>query len=131
MKEDPEVLIPFKKHVFVCNGVSCTANGSALVKDRFVTELRARGQMRKKKIEGDFMCTDCSSVGFCEIGPAVLVYPDGIWYAGVQPDDVPTIIDEHLNHGRPVSRLIKNRVPAPGLEEPDSATDGNNKPLKQ
>jgi len=116
MKESTEVLIPFKKHVFVCNGTSCTANGSAEVKRRFMEELQARGQMRKKKIEGDFMCTDCSSVGFCEIGPAVLVYPDGIWYAGVTPEDVAPIIDEHLNGGRPVERLVKNRVPAPGLE---------------
>ncbi len=115
MNEEPEVLIPFKKHVFVCNGTSCTANGSAAVKERFVKELRARGQMRKQKIEGDFMCTDCSSVGFCEIGPAVLVYPDGVWYAGVRPEDVPTIIDEHLNGGHPVERLARNRVPAPEL----------------
>lgn len=88
-------------------------------------ELQARGQMRKKKIEGDFMCTDCSSVGFCEIGPAVLVYPDGIWYAGVTPEDVAPIIDEHLNGGRPVERLVRNRVPAPGLDWNDGLAGGS------
>ena len=105
-------LIPFKKHVFVCNGEACTRNGSAAVKARFVEELKARGLLRKKAIKGDFMCTDCSSVGFCDIGPAVLVYPDGIWYAHVQPEDVHEIIESHLIGGRPVERLIQNRVPS-------------------
>lgn len=107
-----ENLIPFKKHIFVCNGEACTRNGSAAVKTRFVDELKNRGLLRKRTLKGDFMCTDCSSVGFCEIGPAVLVYPDGIWYAGVQPEDVNEIIESHLLAGKPVQRLIKNRVPS-------------------
>lgn len=107
-----ENLIPFKKHVFVCNGEHCTKNGSAAVKARFMEELRARGLQRKRAIKGDFMCTDCSSVGFCDIGPAVLVYPDGVWYAHVQPSDVPEIIESHLIGGRPVERLVANHVPS-------------------
>ncbi len=112
-----ENLIPFKKHVFVCNGEACTRNGSAAVKAKFVEELKARGLLRKKAIKGDFMCTDCSSVGFCEIGPAVLVYPDGVWYAHVQPGDVIEIIESHLIQGQPVQRLVRNHVPS---EEPCS-----------
>ena len=107
-----ENLIPFKKHVFVCNGESCARNGAAAVKAKFVDELKARGLLRKRTLEGDFMCTDCSSVGFCDIGPAVLVYPDGVWYAQVQAADVPEIIDSHLVGGQPVERLVKNRIPS-------------------
>lgn len=107
-----ENLIPFKKHIFVCNGESCLRNGSPEVKARLVEELKQRGLLRKRALKGDFMCTDCSSVGFCDIGPAVLVYPDGIWYAGVHPEDVPEIIESHLLGGQPVERLVKNRVPS-------------------
>jgi (2Fe-2S) ferredoxin len=38
-------------------------------------------------------------------GAAVLVDPDGTWYCGVKPDDVPSIIEEHVCRGRPVNRL--------------------------
>jgi (2Fe-2S) ferredoxin len=107
-----ENLIPFKKHVLVCNGEACTRNGSAAVKAKFVEELKARGLLRKRAIKGDHMCTDCSSVGFCDIGPAVLVYPDGVWYAHVQPEDVAEIIESHLIGGKPVERLVKNRIPS-------------------
>ncbi|MDX2226421.1 MAG: (2Fe-2S) ferredoxin domain-containing protein [Verrucomicrobiae bacterium] len=112
MEDNPKNLIPFKKHVFVCNGKSCAERGSSEVKARFVEELKNRNQLRKSKIEGDIMCTDCSSVGFCEIGPAVLVYPDGLWYAGVRPEDVPALIDGHLLGGKPLWGMIQNRVPS-------------------
>lgn len=109
-----ENLIPFKKHVFVCTGEACTRNGSAAVKARMAGELKNRGLLRKKNVPGDFMCTECSSVGFCDIGPAVLVYPDGVWYAHVKPEDVPEIIDSHLLGGVAVERLVRNRVPSQG-----------------
>jgi (2Fe-2S) ferredoxin len=109
-------LIPFKKHIFVCNGESCARNGSAAVKEAFVDELKRRGLLRKRTLQGDFMCTDCSSVGFCDIGPAVLVYPDGVWYAHVKPADVPEIIDSHLIGGQPVERLVQNHVPSPRVD---------------
>ena len=112
MDDNAKSLIPFKKHVFVCNGKSCTERGSAEVKKAFVEGLRARNLLRKSKIEGDFMCTDCSSVGFCEIGPAVLVYPDGLWYADVHTEDVPRMIEEHLVQGKQIKKKIKNRVPS-------------------
>jgi len=38
-------------------------------------------------------------------GAAVLVDPDGTWYCGVKPDDVPSVIEEHVCGGRPVKRL--------------------------
>ncbi len=112
MNDNRKNLIPFKKHVFGCNGKSCTARGSAAVKERFMEELKARNLLRKSKIEGDIMCTDCSSVGLCEIGPAVLVYPEGLWYADVSPEDVPRIIEEHLLQGKPLWDKVQNRVPS-------------------
>ena len=35
----------------------------------------------------------------------MLVYPEGILYAGVRQDDIDVIIDEHLIGGTPVTRL--------------------------
>ena len=101
---------PLRHQVFVCNGKSCSAVGSADVKEAFSHELRSRnlaqGKMSKgRNPKGSVVLTDCGSVGFCSIGPAVLVYPDGVWYAKVRPEDVPEIVDEHLLNGRVVERL--------------------------
>jgi len=101
---------PIKHHVFVCKGKSCSAVGSADVKAEFVRILEEKGIRQGKESKGrnpmgEIVLTDCGSVGFCSIGPTVLVYPEGIWYAQVQPEDVREIIEDHLEKGKVVKRL--------------------------
>lgn len=118
----PVTAAPIRHHVFVCSGKSCSANDSAEVRAAFERELTARGllmgQAKKgKNPRGSIVLTDCASVGFCAIGAAVLVYPDGVWYAQVRAADVPEIIEEHLLNDRVVSRLALLKVPAEGSSE--------------
>jgi NADH-quinone oxidoreductase subunit F len=118
----PVAMAPIRHHVFVCNGKSCSAVGSAEVKDAFVAELMARGilfgrETKGRNPKGSIILTDCSSVGLCAIGAAVLIYPEGVWYAEVSAADVPEIIEEHLINGRVVERLALFRVPTAASEE--------------
>lgn len=106
----PVMKAPIKRQVFVCNGKSCSAVGSAEVKAEFVRILEEKGirqgkESKGRNPKGEIVLTDCSSVGFCSIGVAVLVYPDGVWYGQVQPKDVPEIVEEHLVKGNVVKRL--------------------------
>jgi (2Fe-2S) ferredoxin len=106
-----------ERHVFVCTGKSCSANDSAAVMDAFQRELKARGLQYGKiskgcSPEGTVVLTECGSVGFCAIGAAVMIYPDGIWYAQVRAKDVQEIIEEHIVNGRVVERLALLRVPS-------------------
>jgi len=115
----PVTAAPIRHHVFVCNGKSCSAVGSAEVKEAFSRGLIERGMLfgkesKGKNPKGSIVLTDCSSVGFCAIGAAVLIYPDGVWYAQVRVADVPEIIEEHLVNGRVVERLALLRVPSEG-----------------
>src|SRR5688572_8623734 len=106
----PVTLAPIKHHVFVCNGKSCSAVGSADVKAAFEQILEAKG-LRQGKVSkgrnpmGEIVLTDCGSVGFCSIGTAVLVYPEGVWYAQVQAEDVAEIIESHIENRKVVERL--------------------------
>jgi (2Fe-2S) ferredoxin len=106
----PVAVAPIKRHVFVCNGKSCSAVGSAEVKAAFEKQLEEKrlryGKASKgRNPEGAVVLTDCGSVGFCSIGTAVLVYPEGVWYAQVRAADVSEIIEEHLEKGNVVERL--------------------------
>ena len=127
----PVTAAPIRHHVFVCAGKSCSANDSAEVRATFERELTARGLLmgqanKGKNPHGSIVLTDCASVGFCAIGAAVLVYPDGVWYAQVRAADVPEIIEEHLLNGRVVARLALLKVPAEGSTEPASARENSN-----
>jgi NADP-reducing hydrogenase subunit HndC len=100
-----------KRQVLVCTAKSCAANGSEGVLEAFKAQLIAENLLFfKGNREGEIQCCHCGSVGFCAIGPAVLVYPDGIWYAHVTPEDVPEIIASHLKGGVPVERLVRKRL---------------------
>jgi (2Fe-2S) ferredoxin len=98
---------PFRFHVFVCDqpkpeGVpGCCARGSAKVIDALRREIDARG------LEDDVLVTTCGSLGLCEWGPNMIVYPEGVWYAGVTPADVPEIVRSHFEEGTPVERLAR------------------------
>ena len=88
----------------------------------FENELKERGllfgrEAKGKNPRGSIVLTECASVGFCSIGPAVMVYPDGVWYAQVRSSDVAEIVDEHLMNGRVVSRLALLKIPAAGSAE--------------
>jgi (2Fe-2S) ferredoxin len=126
----PVSTAPIRLHVFVCAGKSCSAVGSAEVIEAFERELKARGilfgkEAKGKNPKGSIVVTQCSSVGFCAIGAAVMVYPDGVWYAQVRAADVPEIIESHLLQGRIVDRLALLRVPAQGLAEQSTTSDSN------
>ena len=113
----PIVAADIQYHVFVCTGKSCSAVDSAEVKNAFERELKARGLQYGKVSKGcspngTVVLTECGSVGFCAVGAAVMVYPDGVWYAQVRAADVPEIIEEHILNGRPVERLALLKIPS-------------------
>jgi len=104
---------PFRYHVYACQqekpGTSapcCSARGSALVLEALRKELAARGLMN------DVQVTTCGSLGMCERGPNMVVYPEGIWYSGVQVADVPELVHEQFSNGRPLERLVNRNAAA-------------------
>lgn len=117
----PMIKAPIVRQVFVCNGKSCLAVGSAEVKAEFERILEAKGLRQGKEKKGrnpmgSVLLTDCGSIGFCSLGTAVMVHPDGTMYAQVTPKDVPEIIEEHLEKGIVVKRLELMHLPADETE---------------
>jgi (2Fe-2S) ferredoxin len=95
-------------HVFVCTGTSCGKNGSEATLARFWEVLAEKGLLYGKRgtMDGTVIVTTCGSIGLCSIGPAVLIYPEGVWYYNVTPDDVSEIVVEHIIGGNIVERLL-------------------------
>jgi (2Fe-2S) ferredoxin len=99
---------PFKRHVFICTNRrpdghpkgSCAPKNSEEVRARFKEELEKRG------LKGQMRANAAGCLDTCAFGVSVVVYPEGTWYGGVTPEDVPTIVEEHLVGGRPVERLL-------------------------
>ena len=90
----------YRSHVLVCGGTGCHSSGSADIIERFNSELKEHGIEKEVKV----VQTGC--FGLCEVGPVVIVYPEGAFYSRIKADDVPQIVSEHLVKGRIVKDLL-------------------------
>jgi (2Fe-2S) ferredoxin len=97
----------FERHVFVCQNSrpadtlrrSCTANGTSELHTQLQQLTKAAG------LSGRVRINKSGCLDQCEHGPMVVVYPEAVWYGGVQAEDAAEIVAEHLVGGRPVERL--------------------------
>jgi (2Fe-2S) ferredoxin len=62
--------------------------------------------MEERQAYGKVKITRTSCLGPCELGPSVLVYPEGVMYVGVQLADIEEIFNQHLLGDQPVERLL-------------------------
>jgi len=90
----------YRAHILLCYGGACLSSGADKVKEALETELGKVGLHN----EIDIIATGC--MGTCELGPVMVVYPEGIFYQRILPEDVPEIVQEHLLKGRVVKRLL-------------------------
>jgi NADH-quinone oxidoreductase subunit F len=90
----------FRSHLLICGGTGCQASGSLAVKKSLIEEIDKRGLAEEIKI----VETGCN--GFCALGPIMVVYPEGVIYILLKPEDVPELVEEHLIKGRVVERLL-------------------------
>ena len=65
-----------------------------------------RREVVAQGLANDVQITTCGSLGLCERGPNMVVYPEGVWYSGVRAEDVSELVDSHFRQGRPLSRLV-------------------------
>ena len=88
-----------EKHLMICGGTACHATHSRDVKEALKQELDSHGLSERCKI----VETGCN--GFCAQGPVMTVYPDGVFYVMLKPEDVKEIVSQHLIGGKPVENL--------------------------
>jgi (2Fe-2S) ferredoxin len=92
----------YRKHVFVCtSGETCQTQADV---EQYVKYLR--GEAARAGLHQDVRINRAGCFSQCGWGPMLVVYPDDVWYAGVQPEDLPEIFESHIVGGKPVERLI-------------------------
>ena len=99
---------PYARHVLVCTGGYCSPDHRGRALYALLARLLQRegllfGPTRVKR--GEVPC-----LGVCAGGPIVVVYPEGIWYAGVTPVLLERIVVEHLKAGRVIEEAVFHRL---------------------
>ncbi len=90
----------YRSHILVCGGTGCTSGKSQQIFDAFNDEIKVLG------LENEVKTVFTGCFGLCALGPIVVVYPEGAFYSQVKVEDAKEIIDEHIQKGRIVTRLL-------------------------
>ena len=97
----------YDKHVFFC--LNERDDGRACCAERDASRLQDYAKKRVKKLglagAGKVRVNKAGRLDRCELGPVVVVYPEGVWYTYVDEHDIDEIVESHLRDGQVVERL--------------------------
>ncbi|GHV52806.1 NADH dehydrogenase [Synergistales bacterium] len=89
-----------RAHILFCKGSSCISSGAAALLPLFEEKLAKHGLSDEVKL----VETGCH--GLCEMGPIIIIYPEGVSYVRLTTADVDEIVETHIIKGRIVERLL-------------------------
>jgi (2Fe-2S) ferredoxin len=97
----------YRAHIFVCTNTRppghrrgcCAAKGSEKLRDYMKVRAKELG-LAQTRINA------AGCLDRCELGPALVIYPEGIWYTYHSQEDIDEILTTHLIEGGRVDRLM-------------------------
>jgi (2Fe-2S) ferredoxin len=96
----------FEHHIFCCANRREPGHTRGCCAEKGAEELR--DYMKQKIKELGLPKTRVNQSGCldrCELGPCIVIYPEGVWYSPKSKADVDAIIHEHLLDGNVAERL--------------------------
>ncbi len=82
----------YRKQVLVCGGTGCTSSHSMKVIEQLEKSLKDLGI-------NDVLIVKTGCFGLCSLGPIMIVYPEGAFYAQMTPEHAHTVAEKHLVKG--------------------------------
>jgi (2Fe-2S) ferredoxin len=86
--------------VLICGGGACISSHSHELKKKLIEEIEKNG------LSEEINLVETGCMGPCELGPVMVVYPDGSFYIKVDEKNAEEIVREHFLKGRPVQSLL-------------------------
>ncbi len=91
----------YRSHVLVCGGAGCVSSGCQAVAEAIQSEIT------KNKLDDEVKVVVTGCIGSCDVGPVMVIAPDGTFYQKLKAEDATRIVEEHLLKGRVVEDLLR------------------------
>ena len=103
--DDPKPF--YDAHVFACVNERPAGHKRGSCKERGGEPLRHYMKARAKELgRGNLRINQAGCLDRCELGPVMVIYPEGIWYRAETTADIDEILETHLRRGERVTRLL-------------------------
>lgn len=95
----------YDKHIFVCSNQK--EGGKKCCGESFGTELvqRLREKIKTSNLPISVRAQRAGCLDVCSSGPALVIYPEGVFYGGLTMEAVDRIVDQHLAQNKPLTDL--------------------------
>jgi (2Fe-2S) ferredoxin len=97
----------YRFHFFCCTNVRPPNHPEGSCGRQNATELR--GYFKKRVSDLGLQGVRINAAGCldqCKLGPAMVVYPEGVWYTYRSEADIDEILETHIRGGNVVQRLL-------------------------
>lgn len=97
----------YRVHVFCCVNQRPPGHPRGCCWDKGSQELRDYMKARAKELKLRQVRINASGcLDRCELGPTMVIYPEGVWYAYRTKADIDEILETHVKQGGRVERLM-------------------------
>lgn len=96
----------YTHHIFCCTNQREPGHRRGCCAERGAEELRNYFKQRVKELGiPQTRVNNAGCLDRCELGPVMVIYPEGVWYSPKSKQDVEEIIQQHLLKSEVVERL--------------------------
>tara|TARA_R110002124_G_scaffold63852_1_gene174824 strand:+ start:1003 stop:1419 length:417 start_codon:yes stop_codon:yes gene_type:complete len=96
----------YKAHVFCCNNERPAGHIRGCCREKGGVSLQNYMKVRAKELGIEkTRINKAGCLDRCELGPVMVIYPEGVWYHYATREDVDEILETHLLGGKIVERL--------------------------
>lgn len=105
---DRDPALFYERHVFCCTNQRAPGHPRGSCKDRGSEPLREYMKRSAKQLglNGKVRINAAGCLDRCELGPTMVIYPEGVWYTYRTRDDIDEILQKHVVEGGRVERLM-------------------------
>jgi (2Fe-2S) ferredoxin len=97
----------YRRHVFCCVNERPAGHPRGCCKAKGSERLRNYMKARAKELGlTDVRINNSGCLDRCELGPTMVIYPEGVWYTYRTFEDVDEILNTHVIDGGRVERLM-------------------------
>lgn len=106
-RTNPTKYMSSKRRIYICDSHKPKVHGGGCCSDKGSHHLLKEfaQTLSRHNLHGSVELIPTTCLSQCLTGVSVRVWPDQIYYGKVKPEDIETIIQEHIIEGNPVDRL--------------------------
>lgn len=93
------------KHIFICTNLRANEKKSCGDVHGLALVAAFKKLIKEKKLNVEIRAQKAGCLDVCDFGPALVIYPEGVFYGNVQVEDVAEIVESHLCNNKIVERL--------------------------